>query len=73
VRRAIAEWLVSHNRDWAAAAREDARALDFEVRPSGHGEGVFAVNADRIKRRYVVTTSASVPGQRPAHHEEPSR
>ena len=55
VRGALGEWLVAHNRDWAAAAREDHRALAFDVRPTVPGTGVFAVNAERIKRRYVVT------------------
>jgi hypothetical protein len=59
VRRAIGDWLVCHNRDWATAAREDGRALEFDVRPTSHGRGVFAANAGRIKRRYVVTTTAT--------------
>jgi phenylacetate-CoA ligase len=58
VRVALAEWLVTRNRDWAAAAREDSRALAFDVRPTTPGTGVFAVNAERIKRRYVVTEPA---------------
>jgi hypothetical protein len=58
VRVALADWLVAHNRDWAAAAREDARALAFDVRPTPPGTGVFAGNAERIKRRYVVAEPA---------------
>jgi phenylacetate-CoA ligase len=63
VRTALGEWLVAHNRDWAAAAREDLRALAFDVRPTVPGTGVFAVNAERIKRRYVVT-------QPTIHHDQ---
>ena len=63
VRTALGEWLVAHNRDWAAAAREDLRALAFDVRPTAPGTGVFAVNAERIKRRYVVTDLT-------AHHDQ---
>jgi phenylacetate-coenzyme A ligase PaaK-like adenylate-forming protein len=54
IRAALAGWLVGHNRDWAAAAAEDPRALSFDVRPVPRGTGVFAVNASRIKRRYVL-------------------
>ena len=54
VREALATWLVGHNRDWAAAAAEDPRALSFDVRPVPAGTGVFTVNASRIKRRYVL-------------------
>jgi phenylacetate-coenzyme A ligase PaaK-like adenylate-forming protein len=55
IRRALADWLIGHNRDWAAAAVEDPRALDFGIRPAAPGTGVFAVNAGRIKRRYILT------------------
>jgi phenylacetate-CoA ligase len=51
----IASWLVAHNRDWAAVADEDPRALDFDIRLAEPGTGVFAVNATRIKRRYVLS------------------
>jgi len=44
-------------------AREDLRALAFDVRPTAPGTGVFAVNAERIKRRYVVTDLT-------AHHDQ---
>ncbi|NHA69071.1 phenylacetate--CoA ligase family protein [Phycicoccus flavus] len=57
VRAALAGWLVAHNRDWAAAAEEDRRALAFDVRPVPPGTGVFAANAGRIKRRYVTHTT----------------
>jgi len=50
----IAGWLVAHNRDWAAAAAEDPRALSFEIRLAAPGSGVFEANASRIKRRYVL-------------------
>ncbi|HEU5271150.1 MAG TPA: hypothetical protein VFU36_14585 [Jatrophihabitans sp.] len=50
----IADWLVAHNRDWAAAAAEDPRAVSFEIRLTAPGTGVFAANATRIKRRYIV-------------------
>jgi phenylacetate-CoA ligase len=59
VRAALAGWLVAHNRDWAAAAGEDPRALAFDVRPVVPGSGVFAANAGRIKRRYVLTGVAA--------------
>jgi phenylacetate-CoA ligase len=51
----IAGWLVTHNRDWAAAAAEDPRALSFHIRLAAPGGGVFAANAHRIKRRYVLS------------------
>ena len=51
----IAGWLVAHNRDWAAAAAEEPRALAFDVRLAAPGSGVFEANAGRIKRRYVLT------------------
>lgn len=51
---AIGEWLVTHNRDWAAAAAEDPRALSFDICLTAPGSGVFAANATRIKRRYVL-------------------
>jgi phenylacetate-CoA ligase len=54
VRASLGAWLVAHNRDWAAAAREDPRALSFDVRLTPPGTGVFRDNADRIKRRYVL-------------------
>ena len=44
----------AHNRDWAAAAAEDPRALAFHIRPTAPGTGVFQANAHRIKRRYVL-------------------
>ena len=50
----IAGWLVAHNRDWAAAAAEDPRAVSFDIRLAVPGSGVFAANATRIKRRYVL-------------------
>jgi phenylacetate-CoA ligase len=59
IRAALGRWLVAHNRDWAAAAREDPRALDFRVETAAPGTGVFAANADRIKRRYIVTGGAA--------------
>jgi phenylacetate-CoA ligase len=58
IRAALAGWLVGHNRDWAAAAAEDPRALSFDIRPVPPGSGVFAVNASRIKRRYVLRNGA---------------
>jgi phenylacetate-CoA ligase len=60
VRDALATWLVAHNRDWAAAAAEDPRALAFDVRPAPPDTGVFATNADRIKRRYILPTTVGV-------------
>lgn len=54
IRAGIAAWLVSHNRDWAAAASEHPRALAFDVRLAAAGSGVFQSNAHRIKRRYVL-------------------
>lgn len=54
VRAAITAWLVANNRDWAAAAGEDPRALAFDIRLTAPGSGVFAVNDTRIKRRYVL-------------------
>jgi len=54
LRAGIAEWLVTHNRDWAAAAAEDSRALAFEICPTAAGTGPFQANAGRIKRRYVL-------------------
>jgi hypothetical protein len=51
----VATWLVAHNRDWAAVADEEPRALDFDVCLAEPGTGVFAVNASRIKRRYVLS------------------
>jgi phenylacetate-CoA ligase len=60
VRDALAEWLVEHNRDWAAAAAEDPRARSFDIRPTAAGTGVFAANAERIKRRYILPTSIGV-------------
>ncbi len=56
IRTALADWLAGHNRDWAAAAAEDPRALAFGIRPAAPGTGVFAVNTGRIKRRYVLST-----------------
>lgn len=56
IRAALAAWLVGHNRDWAAAAAEDPRALAFDIRTAAPGTGVFAANAGRIKRRYVLPT-----------------
>ena len=50
----IADWLVTHNRDWAAAATENPRALSFDIRLAAPGSGVFEANAGRIKRRYVL-------------------
>lgn len=50
----IADWLVGHNRDWAAAAAEDPRALSFDIRLAAPGSGVFVANASRIKRRYIL-------------------
>jgi phenylacetate-CoA ligase len=54
IRSALADWLVAHNRDWTAAAAEDSRALDFDIRVTAPGTGVFAINAHRIKRRYTI-------------------
>jgi phenylacetate-CoA ligase len=54
VRAGIAGWLVGHNRDWAAAAGEDPRALAFDIRLTAPGGGVFQANAHRIKRQYVL-------------------
>ena len=54
IRSALTGWLVEHNRDWYAAAAEDSHALDFEIRIAAPGTGVFAANATRIKRRYVM-------------------
>ncbi|HEX4727760.1 MAG TPA: hypothetical protein VH298_08170, partial [Jatrophihabitans sp.] len=54
VRTDIADWLVGHNRDWAAAAAEDPRALAFDIRLTAPGDGVFQANAHRIKRQYVL-------------------
>src|SRR6185437_10705664 len=56
VRAGIAGWLVGHNRDWAAAAAEDCRALAFDIRLTTPGSGVFQANAHRIKRQYVLTS-----------------
>lgn len=56
VRSALASWLVDHNRDWAAAAAEDPRALAFDIRTAAPGTGVFAASTGRIKRRYVLRT-----------------
>jgi phenylacetate-CoA ligase len=57
IRSALAGWLVEHNHDWSAAAAEDSHALDFEIRTAAPGTGVFAANATRIKRRYVLGAS----------------
>lgn len=57
IRSAVADWLIEHNHDWRAAAAEDARALDFEICTAAPGTGVFAANATRIKRRYVLGAS----------------
>jgi phenylacetate-CoA ligase len=54
VRAGIADWLVGHNRDWAAAAAEDPRALSFQIRLTAPGDGAFQANAHRIKRQYVL-------------------
>jgi phenylacetate-CoA ligase len=54
IQSALADWLVTHNRDWSAAAAEDAHALDFDIRVATPGTGVFAANAHRIKRRYLI-------------------
>jgi phenylacetate-CoA ligase len=54
IRDGIADWLVGHNRDWAAAASEDPSAPYFAIRIAAHGTGVFTANATRIKRRYVL-------------------
>jgi phenylacetate-CoA ligase len=54
VRAGIADWLVGHNRDWAAAAAEDPRALSFQIQLTAPGAGVFQANAHRIKRQYVL-------------------
>lgn len=54
VRDAIGSWLVANNRDWAAAAAEDPRALAFDIRLTAPGTGVFTINDTRIKRRYVI-------------------
>lgn len=54
VMAALADWLVLHNRDWAAAAAEDNRALAFHIAPTAPGTGVFEANATRIKRRYIL-------------------
>jgi phenylacetate-CoA ligase len=50
----VRTWLLAHNRDWAAVAEEDSRALDFDICLTPPGAGVFAANASRIKRRYVL-------------------
>jgi phenylacetate-CoA ligase len=55
IRTGIAEWLVSHNRDWTAAAAEDRRAPVFDICVTNPGSGVFTDNATRIKRRYVLS------------------
>ncbi len=54
LRAGIAGWLIAHNRDWAAAATENPRALAFDVRLAAPGSGPFQANAHRIKRRYVL-------------------
>lgn len=54
IRNGIATWLVSHNRDWAAAAQEDPDAPFFDICLTTPGTGVFAGNATRIKRRYIL-------------------
>ena len=54
LRAGIAAWLVSHNRDWAAAADEDSHAPFFDICLTTPGSGVFADNASRIKRRYIL-------------------
>jgi phenylacetate-CoA ligase len=56
IRAALVDWLVEHNRDWVAAAAEDPRALAFGISPAAPGTGVFAVNAGRIKRQYILNT-----------------
>ena len=54
IRDGIAAWLVSHNRDWAAAAAEDRHAALFDICLTTPGTGVFTDNATRIKRRYIL-------------------
>lgn len=58
VRTGLADWLVSNNRDWAAAAAEDRRALDFQIDAVAPGSGVFEANAHRIKRQYILRGDA---------------
>jgi phenylacetate-CoA ligase len=60
IRDAVAGWLVSHNRDWMAAAAEDPRALAFAVDAARPGTGVFEANVGRIKRRYLLPTEGEL-------------
>jgi phenylacetate-CoA ligase len=56
LRERVLHRLLATNRDFHSAVAEDASAGELIVRLHGPGEGPFAVNSGRIKRRYIVGT-----------------
>jgi phenylacetate-CoA ligase len=56
LRKRVLSRLLATNRDFRSAVAEDASAGELIVRLHGPGQGPFAVNSGRIKRRYIVGT-----------------
>jgi phenylacetate-CoA ligase len=54
LRRRVVDRLLATNLDYRTAVREDASAGELLVRLHAVGEGPFAANSGRIKRRYIV-------------------
>lgn len=74
LRRRVVEYLVAHNRDFRAAVGEDPSTSQIIVRLHAPGQGPFAGNVGRIKRRYIlkpaealVAAGVAAPGSSAAH------
>jgi phenylacetate-CoA ligase len=57
LRRRILARLLENNRDFRAAISEDPSAGEIVVRLHAPGDGPFADNHSRIKRRYILTST----------------
>jgi phenylacetate-CoA ligase len=55
---AIVARLTANSRDYKAAVDENPTTADFQVELHGRGEGPFADNSRRIKRRYIIPSQA---------------
>ena len=57
LRRAVVARLEQNSRDFAAAVAENPTTADFVVELHAPGDGPFAENSRRIKRRYIVRST----------------
>lgn len=60
LRARVLNRLLATNRDFRSSVEEDPSAREILIRLHGAGEGPFAINSGRIKRRYIIPSAGAV-------------